>query len=348
MKRSFLLLFASTLIWAQSSAPASQPGQPKQAPPSQSAAPAPSAAPAQPKGPVAVARQDPKRVVAVINGQNITAEQALRELQALPQNELQQFQRSGGGLTSALQQIYLMRHLSDLATQQHLDQQEPWKSQLEFAHSNMLAQAYVNEISSKINPSAEEIKSYYDQHPQDFQEAKLSAIIVNFTPPGTTAPPNMPGARTEAQAKTKADDLVKKIRGGANFETLAKSDSDHKASAEKGGELGVFTPDRLPKEISDPVFKLKAGDITDPIREASGYYILKVDSIDKKTFEKAQSEIVAQLKSDQVRKTIDQQSEQYKVQVQDSDFFNVPGTRSTNTPSLAHPTPGQTRSTSVK
>jgi peptidyl-prolyl cis-trans isomerase C len=342
MKRSFLLLFASTFVWAQNPAPTGQPGQPKGAPPAQSAAPA------QPKGPVAVARQDPKRVVAVINGQNITAEEALRQLQALPQNELQQFQRSGGGLTSALQQIYLMRHLSDLATQEHLDQQEPWKSQLEFAHSNMLAQAYVNEISSKVNPSAAEIKSYYDQHPQEFQEAKLSAIIVNFTPPGTTAPPNMPGARTEAQAKTKADDLVKKIRGGADFAALAKTDSDHKASANKGGELGVFTPERLPKEISDPVFKLKPGEITDPIREASGYYILKVDSIDKKTFENAQSAIVAQLKSDQVRRTLDQQSDQYKVQVQDSDFFNLPGTRSTNTPSLAHPTPGQPRSTAVK
>src|SRR6185312_10957641 len=112
MKRSFLLLFASTFVWAQSSAPGGKPGQPKTAPAPQSTAPVPSAAPAQPKGPVAVARQDPKRVVAVINGQNVTAEQALRELQALPQNELQQFQRSGGGLTSALQQIYLMRHLS--------------------------------------------------------------------------------------------------------------------------------------------------------------------------------------------------------------------------------------------
>lgn len=339
MKRSFLLLFASAFVWAQSSTPA---GQPKS-----EAAPQ-SAAPVQPKGPAAIAREDPKRVVAVINGQNITAEEALRQLQALPQNELQQFQRSGGGLTSALQQIYLMRHLSDLATQEHLDQQEPWKTQLEFAHSNMLAQAYVNNISSKINPSADEVKSYYDQHSQEFQEAKLSAIIVNFTPPGTTAPPNMPGARSEAQAKTKADDLVKKIRGGANFATLAKTDSDHKASADKGGELGVFTPERLPKEISDPVFKLKAGEITDPIREASGYYILKVDSIDKKTFENAQSEIVSQLKSDQVRKTLDQQSQQYKVQVQDSDFFNLPGTRSTTTPSLAHPAPGQPRSTSVK
>jgi hypothetical protein len=284
-------------------------------------------------------------VVAVVNGKKVTAEEALRLLQAMPQNELQQFQHSGGGLPNALQQIYLMQHLSDLAQQQHLDQQEPWKTQLVFAHSNMLAQAWVNQLSATTTPSAADIKSYYDTHPGAFQEAKLSAIIINFTPPNTTAPPNTPGARSETDAKTKADDLVKKIRGGGNFADLAKADSDHKASAAKGGELGQFSADKLPKEISDPVFKLKTGEITDPIREASAFYILKLDSMDKKTFELAQNEIVTQLKSELVRKAIDQQSQQYQVQVQDSDFFNLPGAASaTKTPSLEHPaSPGQPR-----
>ncbi len=196
-------------------------------------------------------------MVATVNGQKVTAQQALKLLQAMPQAELQRFQQAGGGLPTALQQIFLMQHLSDLALQQHLDQQEPWKTELQFSQANTLAQAYVNQLSSQINPSAADVKSYYDQHPQQFQDAELSGIIVNFTPASTTAPPNTPGARTEAQAKVKADDLVKKIRGGANFTDLAKTESDHKASAAKGGLLGSFSPDKLPKEISDPVFKLE-------------------------------------------------------------------------------------------
>ena len=288
-------------------------------------------------------------MVATVNGQKVTAQQALKLLQAMPQAELQRFQQAGGGLPTALQQIFLMQHLSDLALQQHLDQQEPWKTELQFTQANTLAQAYVNQLSSQINPSSADVKSYYDQHPQQFQDAQLSGIIVNFTPASTTAPPNTPGARTEVQAKAKADDLVKKIRSGANFTDLAKTDSDHKASAAKGGLLGTFSPDKLPKEISDPVFKLKTGEVTDPIREASGYYILKLDSLQKKTFENAQTEIVAQLKNDQVRKMLDQQNQQYQIQVQDRDFFNLPAaTSGANTPSLARPTPGQPRSTASK
>jgi parvulin-like peptidyl-prolyl isomerase len=266
----------------------------------------------------------------------------------MPQAELQRFQQSGGGLPTALQQIFLMQHLSDLAVQQHLDQQEPWKTELKFTEANTLAQAYVNQLSSQANPSSADVKNYYDQHSQDFQEATLSAIIVNFTPSSTTAAPNTPGARTEVQAKAKADDLVKKIRAGGNFTELAKTDSDHKPSAAKGGTLGSFAQNKLPKEIGDPVFKLKSGEVTDPIREASAYYILKLDSLQKKTFETAQSEIVTQLKSDQVRKMLDQQNEQFKIQVQDSDFFNLPGTTGSNTPSLSRPTPGQPRSTASK
>jgi peptidyl-prolyl cis-trans isomerase C len=346
MKRSIFLLFTFAFAWAQSPAPSPSPST--QSTKSNTAQPGQTPSQLKVRGPVAVAQQDPNRVVATVNGKKVTAQEALKLLQAMPQAELQRFQQAGGGLPTALQQIFLMQHLSDLAMQQHLDQQEPWKTQLQFTQANTLAQAYVNQLSSQTNPNSADVKSYYDQHPQQFQEAALSAIIVNFTPAGTTAPPNTPGAKTEPEAKAKADDLVKKIRGGANFTDLAKADSDHKASAAKGGQLGSFSPEKLPKEISDPVFKLKTGEVTDPIREASGYYILKLDSLQKKTFEKAQGDIVAQLKNDQVRKVIDQQNQQFQIQVQDSDFFNLPGTTGSNTPSLARPAPGQPRSTASK
>ncbi len=338
MKRSFFLLFTSAVVWAQ--APTAKPAAPAQA--------TTSTEPLKARGPIAVAQQDPNRVIATVNGQKITAGQALKLLQAMPQGEMQRIQQGGGGLPTILQQIMLMQHLSDLAAQKHLDQQEPVKSQLEFYRENMLAQAYIGQISNTANPSAQTAKTYYDQHPQQFQEAKLSAIIVNFTPAGAPPPPNTPGARTEAQAKAKADELVKKLRGGANFADVAKTDSDHKASADKGGQLGSYSPDKLPKEISEPVFKLKPGEVTDPVREASGFYILKLDSLDKKTFEQAQGDIVTQLKNDEVRKFLDQQNQQYQVQVQDPNFFNLPGTTSSSTPSLARPNaPGQPKPDTV-
>ena len=350
MKSSLFFLLASSFAWAQSSthpAPAAHPGQPAVQHPGDPVAPA-NQGQLTPRGPVAIAQQDPNRVVAQVNGQNVTAAQALKMLQAMPANEMQRFQQGGGGLPTALQQLFMMQHLAEIATQQHLDQKDPWKSQLEFYRDNMLAQAYVSQISNAANPSSQEVKSYFDQHPQEFQDAKLSAIIINFIPAGAAPAPGATNAKTETQAKAKADAAVKKIRGGANFTDVVKTDSDHKPSADKGGELGTFSPDKLPKEISDPVFKLKPGEITDPIREANGFYILKLDSLSKKTFEQAQADIVNTLKQDQVRKMLDQTNQQYQVQVRDAAFFNLPGTAGAATPSLAHPTPGQPKAATTK
>ncbi|MFZ0594034.1 MAG: hypothetical protein WAM39_26490, partial [Bryobacteraceae bacterium] len=141
MKRSLFLLFTSAFAWAQTPTPA--PSTPTQSTQSQTAQPGQTPAQVKARGPVAVAQQDPNRVVATVNGQKVTAQQALKLLQAMPQAELQRFQQAGGGLPTALQQIFLMQHLSDLALQQHLDQQEPWKTELQFTQANTLAQAYV-------------------------------------------------------------------------------------------------------------------------------------------------------------------------------------------------------------
>ena len=105
-----------------------------------------------------IAQEEPNRVVATINGQQVTAQQAFKALQSMPADQLKRFQQNPGGLPTALQQIFLMQHFADLATQQHLDQQDPWKTQLDFYRENILAQAYITGISNTTGPSAQELK----------------------------------------------------------------------------------------------------------------------------------------------------------------------------------------------
>ena len=70
---------------------------------------------------------------------------------------------------------------------------------------------------------------------------------MNFTPSGTTAPPNMPGARTEVQAKTKADDIVKKIRGEEPVLRIWRRPIPIiKRQPPKVANSGQFSRDKLP------------------------------------------------------------------------------------------------------
>ncbi len=78
-----------------------------------------------------------------------------------------------------------------------------------------------------------------------------------------------------AAAEAKANDVLKQIRAGANFDDMAKKFSDG-PSAAQGGDLGVFKRGALAKELEDRTFAMKSGEVTDVIRTKQGYVILKV------------------------------------------------------------------------
>ncbi|MDX1804961.1 MAG: peptidylprolyl isomerase [Alcanivorax sp.] len=76
-------------------------------------------------------------------------------------------------------------------------------------------------------------------------------------------------------AKAKADKLVKKLHGGANFRDLAISDSDGPKALD-GGDLGWRPAAQWPSLFSQAAIKLKKGEIAGPLRSGAGFHILKL------------------------------------------------------------------------
>lgn len=353
MKSSlFFLLSCSTFVWAQTS-PSSAPGNPKsQAPASAQAGQAPSgsASPGQLKvrGPEAVAQRDPKRVVATIDGKQITAQQALDMIKPVRAEDRKRFEAN---LSTLVQQLYMQREFADDAAKLSLDQQSPWKEQLQMARSSILAQAYLNRLTtnSTSGAPAEDPKHYYDAHPDEFDQVKLSGIFVAFNVPGTPAP-NANASRTEQQARDKANDLEKKIKGGTDLAALARSDSDDKRSGPTGGELGTFATGatNLPPDIKAVIAKLQPGQVSEPVRVPSGFYILKVVSRTKVPFDQAQTQILDKWKNEKSQAALKQEFDKYKIQVQDPDFFNASNGPTARIPSLQQSRPAQPSQASTK
>ena len=77
------------------------------------------------------------------------------------------------------------------------------------------------------------------------------------------------------KAKAKADELVKKLRNGADFRETAIAESAGQ-NALNGGDLGWRKEAQLPGIFADAVPKLNAGQVADPIKSASGFHIVKV------------------------------------------------------------------------
>ena len=164
------------------------------------------------------------------------------------------------------------------------------------------------EVGSHLNIPTEEQQKFYDEHKNEMaqpEQIRLSEILIApekavdkpvsnpagnaAADPGAAAgvsakspdPANDAAAKQAAEAaalaaaESKANDLLKQIRGGASFDDVAKKNSVG-PSAGQGGDLGVFKRGTLAKELEDKTFAMKAGEVTDVIRTKQGYVILKV------------------------------------------------------------------------
>lgn len=247
-------------------------------------------------------------------------------------------------MQALVQQLYMENQIADEAAKMNLDQQSPWKEQLQLARANILTQAYLQKLSAGESGSAADPKQYYDAHTAEFDQVKISGILIAFSPPGTPAS-NGAAARTEAQAEEKANDLEKKIKGGADLAALARAESDNQQSAAQGGALGSFLVGdaRVPAEIKAAIAKLQPGQVSEPVRMKIGFYILKLDSRTHLPFEQVRADITQRLQNEKAQALLNQERDKYKVQVQDPDFFNAASGPAPNIPSLQRPgTPSST------
>ncbi|MEY4675773.1 MAG: hypothetical protein RLZZ470_280 [Pseudomonadota bacterium] len=78
-----------------------------------------------------------------------------------------------------------------------------------------------------------------------------------------------------AKAYSKAEELMKQARDGADFAKLAAQYSQA-PDRSNGGQLGLRSPDRYPSLFADAVQPLAPGGITGPLRSGAGFHVLKL------------------------------------------------------------------------
>ena len=78
-------------------------------------------------------------------------------------------------------------------------------------------------------------------------------------------------------SKEAADAAIKKIKGGAKFEDVAKAVSTD-GSKTNGGDLGWFTLTKMVKPFGDAVKGLKKGELTTtPVQTQFGWHVIKLE-----------------------------------------------------------------------
>jgi peptidyl-prolyl cis-trans isomerase D len=115
----------------------------------------------------------------------------------------------------------------------------------------------------------EEVEAYHRKNLDDYSAPEMihvSHILVE---------PASPDAASDEEARRKAQGLLDQLRGGADFFTLARDNSDDIATREKGGDLGAFQRGTMLPDFERVAFAMKPGDLSEPVRTSLGYHIIK-------------------------------------------------------------------------
>jgi len=81
--------------------------------------------------------------------------------------------------------------------------------------------------------------------------------------------------RSRDEAWSRAQEALRRARAGDDFEGLVGEYSDEPGGAERGGDLGEFTRERMVKAFSAAAFKLKVGEISDVVETQYGFHIIE-------------------------------------------------------------------------
>lgn len=264
----------------------------------------------------------PDTVVAVVDGRKVTAADLEVVFRAVSPATRQQALRSSAQF---LQQYGLLRRLAEMAEKNRLHERSPLKEQLEYNRMLAMAQAQLNEAQSRIRVSSEEARQYYEAHKDAYRQARVKVLYIPFS---SQPAPERNGqgttSLTESEAKAKAEELLKQIRGGVDFVELVKRHSGDPVSREKGGDFGVIRKsDNLPEEVKAAVFGLKPGEVSAPVRQPNGYYLFRVEEVREQPFEEVEQQIVEQLRQQKFSEWVQATQKSIEIKVENEAFFQA-------------------------
>jgi peptidyl-prolyl cis-trans isomerase C len=196
--------------------------------------------------------------VATVDGTPITRAQYDTYLKSLlqgrPATELTTEQKG-----QVLDEMINMELLASQGVKDGVDKDPDVAARLDVLRMRVLADAESQKYLKGKEPTDEELHAEYDTAiaAMDKTEYHAKHILV----------------ATQAQAEA----VIKKIKGGAKFEDVAKAESTD-GSKNNGGDLGWFSLSRMAKPFAEAVKGLKKGEMTNvPVQTQFGWHVIKLE-----------------------------------------------------------------------
>lgn len=258
----------------------------------------------------------PGKVVMHVNGEPVTEAEFNAFLTAVPEQQRGVFATPAGKRQLA-DELVRMKALEQEAERLGIKDDAEMKAQMELLRTQVTAQRVLQKL---VQQNADkEVAAAYEREKKN--ALSLRHIVLAYQ--GGMVPPKAQGAQppTEQQAMQKAAGLAARVRGGADFAQVAKTESDDQESAQRGGSLGPLRADQLPPEIATVVSKLKPGEVSDPVRTQFGIHVFNVA---EPSLEDLKPMLMQQVQQEIAQREITRLQKAAKVEMDEQFFPKVP------------------------
>ena len=128
-----------------------------------------------------------------------------------------------------------------------------------------------NNVKGNFSATPQQIQAYYDANKQEFvtpEQLKLRMIVLNADPLD---------ANSADSTRKMSEEIRDKVKGGADFATMAKTYSMD-GTAESGGDWGLIDRKTLNQQLTDVAFALSPGQTSQVVQIGDSFYILYCES----------------------------------------------------------------------
>lgn len=190
--------------------------------------------------------------------------------------------------------------LKQEAVQKQLPRQPEVAERIRYTQRAVLSQVDVEDFLKSHPISEEQLKAEYDRlvGAMNQNEYKARHILV--------------------KTKEEAEEIIKQLDAGKDFIELAKKHSTG-PSADNGGDLGWFVPQRMVQPFADAVIALQKGQYTkQPVETQFGWHVILLEDVRQKTpppFEQVKPQIEMMLKRKLVQEHIQELKQKAEIKL---------------------------------
>lgn len=229
---------------------------------------------AQTKPQVAVAGPAPvapvqEAAVARLGQVQVGADELALQLKGITSAQYQLLQQNRGSLEQWLRERLAEKALYEQALNQGWDDKPEIRQSVEQARRQLIVQSYLQSVSQppESYPSDAELTQTYERNQAALQvpaRYRIEQLFLPFTGQSDS----------DGKLKAQADEIVQKIRKSGNFAAVAQDLEKQAPGQVSRSETPLLPLEQLLPETRAAIAQLKTGQISEPVRSASGWHVL--------------------------------------------------------------------------